>query len=88
MTKPMTLNVRVGGTLGEFVASRVGGNGAYENVSEYVRDLIRRDKARAEDEAFTRLKAELQRSFAAPESSYLELDAEAVIARDRRRSAG
>jgi antitoxin ParD1/3/4 len=88
MPKPMTLNVRVGGMLGEFVASRVGGNGAYENVSEYVRDLIRRDKAQADEEAFRRLQAELQRSFSAPESSYREADADAVIARGRQRSIG
>ena len=84
MSKSMTLNVRVGGLLSEFVASKVGGNGAYDNVSEYVRDLIRRDKARAEEEAFARLKAELQQSFAAPESNYREVDAEAVIASARR----
>lgn len=86
MSRSMTLNVRVGGLLSEFVASRVGGTGSYDNVSEYVRDLIRRDKARAEEEAFTRLKAELQRSFAAPESSYREVDAETVIASARRRA--
>jgi toxin ParE1/3/4 len=41
MTKTMTLNVRVSGALGEFVAANVGAGGSYENVSEYVRDLIR-----------------------------------------------
>ncbi|MFA7604866.1 MAG: addiction module antitoxin [Novosphingobium sp.] len=80
----MTLNVRVSGTLSEFVASNIGGDGAYENVSEYVRDLIRRDKARAETEGFERLKAELTAAFAAPESAYVALDAETVIARNAR----
>jgi Arc/MetJ-type ribon-helix-helix transcriptional regulator len=80
----MTLNVRVGGALGEFVFENVGENGAYENVSEYVRDLIRRDKARAEAETFERLKAELTRAFAAPDTQYRSLDAEAVIARNWR----
>ncbi len=83
MTKPMTLNVRVSGALGEFVATNVGRDGAYENVSEYVRDLIRRDKARAEHENFERLKAELARAFAAPESDYLTLAAQDVISRNR-----
>jgi Arc/MetJ-type ribon-helix-helix transcriptional regulator len=87
MSRTMTLNVRVSGALGDFVAANVGEDGAYENVSEYVRDLIRRDKARSENEAFTRLKAELQRAFAAPESSYEPLDAETVIARGRQRGA-
>jgi putative addiction module CopG family antidote len=87
MRKTMTMNVRVSGRLGDFVASRIGADGAYENVSEYIRDLIRRDKANAEEQAFARLKAELQRAFAAPEESYRELDVEAVIERGRRHSA-
>jgi Arc/MetJ-type ribon-helix-helix transcriptional regulator len=61
----------------------VGENGSYENVSEYVRDLIRRDKERAEKQAFDRLKAELTHAFAAPESSYKPLTAAQVIARNR-----
>ncbi|WP_298672556.1 addiction module antitoxin [uncultured Sphingomonas sp.] len=84
MNKPMTLNVRIGGALGDFVAANVGDQGAYENVSEYVRDLIRRDKERAEAEQFNRLKTELTRAFAAPQSSYAPLDADAVIARNHR----
>lgn len=84
MAKSMTLNVRVSGALGDFVAANVGDAGAYDNVSEYVRDLIRRDKARAESETFERLKAELSRAFAAPDSVYRPLDAETLIARNRR----
>ncbi len=84
MPKAMTLNVRVSGTLGEFVADNIGDGGAYENVSEYVRDLIRRDKERVEAEGFERLKAELTAAFAAPESAYEPLDAETVIARNAR----
>jgi putative addiction module CopG family antidote len=84
MNKPITLNVRISGALSDFVAANVGERGAYENVSEYVRDLIRRDKERAEAEQFTRLKAELTRAFSAPEASFAALDAESVIARNRR----
>lgn len=84
MAKSMTLNVRVGGALGEFVQANVSENGGYENVSEYVRDLIRRDKARVEAEAFERLKAELAHAFAEPDSAYAALDAETVIRRNRR----
>ena len=84
MSKTLTLNVRVSGSLGEFVTANVGDHGAYENVSEYVRDLIRRDKERSERETFDRLKAELKHAFAAPDSAYSVLDAEAVIQRGRR----
>ena len=84
MTKPMNLNVRVAGALSDFVAANVGEAGAYDNVSEYVRDLIRQDKARAEAKAFDRLKAELDLAFAQPDDSYRALDVDAVIARNRR----
>jgi len=84
----MTLNVRVSGALGEFVGANVGDDGAYENVSEYVRDPIRRDKERTEAERFDRLKAELIRAFAVPDSVYQPLDAAAVIRRGQQRSDG
>jgi len=78
-----TMTVRLGGVLNEFVAANVGEHGAYENVSEYIRDLIRRDKERTEQEAFGRLKAELAHAYAAPESAYKPLTAADVIARNR-----
>ncbi len=84
----MTLNVRITGPLGDFVATNVGAAGRYENVSEYVRDLIRKDMAHAEQQAFERLKAELGAAFAAPDDSYIPLSASDVIARAQgRRSA-
>ena len=78
-----TMTVRVGGALADFVTENVGENGRYENVSEYIRDLIRRDKERVEQAAFERLKAELQHAFAAPDSAYEKLTAAAVIARNQ-----
>ena len=83
MRRSTTMTVRVGGALGDFVAANVGADGAYENVSEYIRDLIRRDKERVEAEAFARLKAELAQAFAAPEDSFHPLTAAEVIARNR-----
>ena len=88
MTKPMHLNVRLTGALSDFVAANVGQDGSFDNVSEYVRDLIRRDKARAEAEAFERLKAELDLAFAQPDDSARPFDVEEVIARNRRRYDG
>lgn len=83
MARTTTMTVRVGGALSDFVATNVGEDGSYENVSEYIRDLIRRDKERTEGEAFDRLKAELTHAFAAPEDSYQPLTAAEVIARNR-----
>ena len=82
MPRTTTMTVRLSGPLCDFVAANVGENGTYENVSEYIRDLIRRDSERVEKEAFDRLKAELVHAFAAPESSYEPLTAAEVIARN------
>ena len=84
MSKPMTMTVRISGALSDFVASNVGEAGSYENISEYVRDLIRRDKERSEAETLSRLKAELAQAFSEPESQYTPLSARDVIARNRR----
>ena len=91
MTRTTTMTVRLRGALSDFVATNVGENGSYENISEYVRDLIRRDKERMEREAFERLevferlRAELAHAFAAPDDSYHPLSAAEVIARNKRR---
>ena len=45
MSNSTTLTVRLNPVLSEFVASHVQEGGAYDNVSEYLRDLIRRDMA-------------------------------------------
>jgi len=78
-----TMTVRLSGSLSDFVAANTGETGSYENVSEYIRDLIRRDKERVEQRAFDRLKAELAHVFSAPESAYVALTAAEVISRNR-----
>jgi len=83
MSRTTTMTVRISGALSDFVAANVSESGSYENISEYVRDLIRRDKERTELEAFDRLKGELTLAFAAPEASYKTLSAAEVIARNR-----
>ena len=83
MSRTTTMTVRIGGALSDYISANVGDEGSYENVSEYIRDLIRRDKERVEAEAFNRLKAELTRAFAAPEETYKPLTAAEVIARNR-----
>ena len=78
-----TMTVRLSGELSDFVATSVGETGSYENVSEYVRALIRSDKERTEQQAFERLKAELVLAFSAPESSYAPLTVADVIKRNQ-----
>ena len=88
MRRTTTMTVRLSGALSDYVADNVGENGSYENISEYIRDLIRRDKERSEREAHERLKAELVRAFAAPDASFHPLSASEVIARNRARNGG
>ena len=73
----MNLNVRISGSLSDFVTEAIT-EGDYENVSEYVRDLIRRDKERAEREAFEAMKLRLQDAFAIPDHEYEHLSADDI----------
>lgn len=87
MNKPISLNVRISGPLSDFVSANVGDEGCYDNASEYVRDLIRRDLARVERERFEALKAELKAAFSQRDSVAQPIDADAFIARMRQRNA-
>lgn len=78
MSRITTMTVCLKRTAKRLLAANVGDNGAYDNVSEYVRD-----KERVEAEAFERLKAELTNAFAAPESSYVSLTAADITARNK-----
>ncbi|WP_375595481.1 addiction module antitoxin [Algihabitans albus] len=82
----MSVNVRVSGALREHV-ERTTTQGDYENVSEYIRDLIRRDKAERERVAFEAVKAQLLAAFAASDSDFEEVSAEDIraLASDRLR---
>jgi len=79
---PTTLTVRLNTTLSAFVAANVGETGRYDNVSEYVRDLIRRDQIAVEQASFEQLKAELQHAFRAPDDTFHPLTAADIIARN------
>ena len=82
MSKTMSLNVRIGGSLSSFVAQAVGDDGDYDNASEYVRDLIRKDKERAETAAFEAKKTALQQAFSLPRSAYSKVSLDQVIDRN------
>ena len=86
MSRTTTMTIRLGPTLSDFVSANVSETGSYENVSEYIRDLIRRDKERTDLEAFNRLKAELKLAFSAPDKSYGAVSASDVIKRNSTRN--
>jgi putative addiction module CopG family antidote len=78
-TKSMSVNVRISGALREHV-ERTTTEGDYESVSEYVRDLIRKDKAKQDEAAFQKVKSRLKSAFAEAASTY-----EPVSANDIRK---
>ena len=84
MSDTMNLNVRISGELKDFVKGELD-RGLYENVSELVRDLIRKEKDSSEKANFEAVKAELQEAFSAPRSDFIELSADEVIARNKAR---
>ena len=82
MPSTMSLNVRVTGSLCDYVTKNISDDGQYDNVSEYIRDLIRQDQKRAEQRKFERVKAELQLAFSAPEEDYISLSADDIFKRN------
>ncbi|MGB7405912.1 MAG: addiction module antitoxin [Pacificimonas sp.] len=80
-----TLNVRVNSALQDHIAMQLGEHGLYENASEYVRDLIRRDKKRREGEVPPHHAALLKGRLETPLSEYRESTAEDAIARGEAR---
>lgn len=85
MSDTMNLNVRISGSLKDYVQREVS-EGDYENASEYVRDLIRRQK-RADEAGFSHLKAHLQEAAAAPGSAFEFVTAEDIYDRVEGRKA-
>ena len=83
MPRTTTVTVRLNDALSDFVSANVGENGTYEDVNDYIHDLIRHDKERWEREAFDRLKAELEFAFATPDASFHPLSVSDVIARNK-----
>ena len=69
------VNVRITGRLLDFVREQAGSVGMYENSSEYVRDLIRRDYERQKAEAWDWLSNELTPGMSADKSEFVPLNA-------------
>ncbi|VAX07456.1 hypothetical protein MNBD_GAMMA26-739 [hydrothermal vent metagenome] len=76
------VNVRVTGRLRTHLQQQVGAHGLYENASEYMRALIRRD-LKGRQEAWEWLSKELEPALRADESAYVEVTVDAVIARNK-----
>jgi len=80
------VNVRFAGELQRFIQSRISQSGLYSSASEYIRDLVRRDYEREEQQKWVALRGELASGLKADESAFAPLDIEEVITEARQRS--
>lgn len=81
------VNVRISGKLKEYISLQVGPDGLYENASEYVRDLIRKDYLRQEELKMDLLYKRLMPGMQADEKEFLEFDPEKVIETAKKQKA-
>ena len=77
-----SIHVRVTGPLQDHVRQQTGPEGLYENASEYIRALIRRD-LQSKAEGWAWLQRELEPGLRADEDAFLAVSAEDVIRRNR-----
>lgn len=78
------VNVRLTGPLRRFIERQAGPEGTYESVSEYIRDLIRRDFEREQRRRWAWLRSELRPGIEADEEQFEDFDADDLIAQARR----
>ncbi|WP_429819539.1 ribbon-helix-helix domain-containing protein [Ensifer sp. B1-9] len=78
------IHVRVSGQLEAHLQQQIGEDGLYENASEYIRALIRRD-LQTREEAWEVLQKELSPAMRADDSEFVTVTAEDVIRRNQRR---
>jgi Arc/MetJ-type ribon-helix-helix transcriptional regulator len=76
------VNVRITGDLRNHLSQQTGPAGLYDNASEYVRDLIRRD-LKSREEAWNWLRGQLEPGLRADECDFVTVSADDVIARNK-----
>jgi antitoxin ParD1/3/4 len=77
-----SIHVKVGGALQTHIQQQIGEDGLYENASEYIRALIRRD-LQSREEAWETLQKELSPGMRADDSEFVSVSAEDVIRRNQ-----
>jgi putative addiction module CopG family antidote len=77
------VNVRVTGDLRNHLKQQISQFGLYENASEYIRDLIRRD-LKDRKAAWEWLRQELEPGLRANENQFIKVTAADVIKRNSR----
>jgi putative addiction module CopG family antidote len=83
-----SVNVRISGQLRDYVDQQTGPDGLYESASEYVRELIRRDRQTQQEAGWNWLRAHLQPLADSPDDVFIQAGPDAVIQRARARLLG
>lgn len=79
-----SIHVKVSGALQDHIQQQIGDGGLYENASEYIRALIRRD-LQTRDEAWESLQKELGPAMRADDNAFVAVTADDVVRRNKRR---
>ncbi len=79
----VSIQVKISGALQDHIQRQIGDEGLYENASEYIRALIRRD-LHTRDEAWEALQKELAPAMRADDSEFVAVIADDVIRRNKR----
>jgi antitoxin ParD1/3/4 len=79
-----SIHVKVSGALQDHIQQQIGDGGLYENASEYIRALIRRD-LQTRDEAWESLQKELAPAMRADDNAFVAVTADDVVHRNKRR---
>jgi putative addiction module CopG family antidote len=81
------VNVRLPGKLKKFIAEQSGPDGVYENASEYVRDLIRKDYQHHEELKWVALKERLSHGMKAGVDDFVSFVPEEIIQEAKKQKA-
>ncbi|PHS17659.1 MAG: transcriptional regulator [Blastopirellula sp.] len=76
------ISVNLQGDLHSHLQQQIGENGLYENASEYIRSLIRKD-LKNQTESWQWLSQELEAGLRADESDFVPVSAQDVIHRNQ-----
>jgi len=79
-----SIHVKASGAPQDHIQKQIGDDGLYENASEYIRALIRRD-LQTRDQAWDVLQSELAPAMRADDNEFVAVSAEDVIRRNMRR---
>ena len=87
---PESLNISLPDKLSRYAKAIAGSEGIYTSVDEYIRDLIRRDFERLQEQEWDALHEKLKERIEALPSDFTPFDPQAIIseAREKRLANG